>query len=366
MFPPSQSPDDASERTLRDLLRSEGALSFERAARLLGDIVTELAALHARGAVHGAITPQSIRIDSNGSARLGPPSAHPDVVGLMPPAYLAPERIDGDAADARSDVYALGLVGWEMLAGETPFAADSLREVVALQHGRDLPRLTTLRPGVPRPLLFAIEGALHKQPNDRWANAGEMMQQLRQGMVTDLPSAVPLAPAVPTIETAPRRIVGTAPKYVGPADVPPTTRWRQPTHAENGTRWGRRVGVVTLLLAVVVAGLGALVAVEGKSKRTVAAPWIDSVTSSSSAGLLVTDDTSHDTAARLRSNEPAPKATTPARLPAAARDSVDSQAVVRDSAARDSSMKRADSARTLPKVPDTIPAVKIPDSLVVR
>src|SRR5206468_1959223 len=107
------SPTD-SDRTLRDLLRSDGRLSFEHAARLLADLARSLEPLHATGQGHGAITPQSVYVDATGRAHLGPPAADTTAAALIPPAYLAPERIDGQPADPRSDVYTLGLLGYEM------------------------------------------------------------------------------------------------------------------------------------------------------------------------------------------------------------------------------------------------------------
>jgi serine/threonine-protein kinase len=341
MRPSSLPPAEPADRTLRDLLRVEGALSFDQAARLLTALTDDLASLHAAGRVHGAITPQAVQIDDDGLARLGPPAADPDgVVGLLPPAYLAPERIDGEPADARSDVYALGLVGWEMLAGETPFAGDSLREIVAHQHGRDLPRLTTLRPGVPRPLLFAIEGALHKQPDDRWANAGEMLAQLRQGRPTPAPASTAsragrVRALQPVVVSA-----GRASRDEGPAD---------------GTRWGRRLSLVVLVLAIVGAGAAALVAMQGRADRTAAAPWLDSLTTSTSAGVLITKDTAN-TAVRLRTNRA--RVAPPPSIDSAD-DSTDAATTVGrpviDSTARaDSATSRPDSAVTRARIrPDT-------------
>ena len=171
-------PTGSADRTLRDLLRTDGRLSFERAARILADVAEALAPMHAAGQAHGAVTPQSIHLDAEGRARLGPPAADTTSTGLLPPAYLAPERIVGEPADPRSDVYTLGLVGWEMLTGTTPWGDASLTEILINQQEQDLPRLTTVRPGVPRPLLLAIEGALHKSPGDRWSTAGEMLSTL--------------------------------------------------------------------------------------------------------------------------------------------------------------------------------------------
>jgi serine/threonine-protein kinase len=243
-----------------------------------------------------------------------------------------------------------------MLSGETPFAGDSLREIVADQHGRDLPRLTTLRPGVPRPLLFAIEGALHKQPDDRWADAGEMLAQLRQGRREPTPVLVPST-------NRSHRTGDTQPVLVPAA---------RSAHAEtpgDGTRWGRRLTLVVLALAVVGAGVAALVAVQGRADQTAAAPWLDSLTTSTSAGVLITKDTLN-TAARLRANPTRRAALLATDSTALATDSAaTTHRAALDSTRADSATPRPDSAAA-PKrprpdtIPDTIPIRPvIPDTM---
>jgi serine/threonine-protein kinase len=297
--------DGFADRTLRDLLRSDGRLSFERAAELLADAAEALAPMHAAGQAHGAITPQSLHIDAAGRARLGPPASDVTAAGLMPPAYLAPERIGGQAADPRSDVYALGLLGWEMLTGQTPWAGASLQELVLNQQEQDLPRLTTVRPGVPRPLLLAIEGALHKAPSDRWANAGELLATLRPTAAAASAASAASAAAVggpaasaPIEEPRPAR-----PRALGPITahrepaipaVPVTSRTTRKSTA------GRKFAMVALLLAVLLAGGAAVASMQGRAKQTVTASWLDSLTTTTAGGVVVTDDTSQDTAARLR------------------------------------------------------------------
>src|SRR5688500_17367600 len=96
-------------RNLRDLLRAEPRLDPSRVQRILGELSDILGPRHARGEVHGAITPEHVRFDAAGRATLAAP---PDD-GASPapwPAYLSPEQIDGRPADPRSDVYALGLL----------------------------------------------------------------------------------------------------------------------------------------------------------------------------------------------------------------------------------------------------------------
>ncbi|MBV9919696.1 MAG: serine/threonine protein kinase [Pseudonocardia sp.] len=337
-----------TDRTLRDLLRTDGRLSFDRAAQILADVARALAPVHATGQAHGAITPQSVHLDAEGGARLGPPATDASTTGLLPPAYLAPERIAGDPADPRSDVYALGLLGWEMLTGQTPWVGDSLEDVVLHQRSRDLPRLTTVRPGVPRPLLLAIEGALHKQPSDRWASAGELLGELGG----DEPAAASPSPiavdAVPVAAPA----ATDRPTVLQP---PPSTRVHPPGHL------GRRVAVVALVVAVLVSGAAALMSLQGRSKAQASAPWMDSLVTSTSAGVVITNDTTHGSAAPVHGNRARPSADvapSAAYAAPAAGNPVD-QLRVDDEADR-LARQRADSAADEPR--DRAAALPHPDS----
>ena len=177
--------------TLRDVLRAEGPLSFERAERILDDVAQGLRYAHARGLIHRDVKPENVFLDEEsgrallsdfGIARPVEDDAHLTMTGtsIGTPTYMSPEQIDGRQLDPRSDIYSLGLLGWEMLAGPRPWEGDSLYEVIYKQKHEELPRLTVLRPGIPEPLLFAIEGALHKDRETRWADVDEFLEQLHE------------------------------------------------------------------------------------------------------------------------------------------------------------------------------------------
>jgi serine/threonine-protein kinase len=376
-------PPHPAPRNLRELLRAEPRLDPARAARLLAEVAGGLAARHARGEAHGAVTPERVLLDAAGRATLAPPPA--DDGGLAPwPAYLAPEQLDGRAPDARGDVYALGLLGWEMLAGQPPWAGESLYRVVMLQREQDLPRLSTLRPGLPRPLVLAIEGALHKHPVDRWRDAGEMLAQLdviAPGAaatptlpVAPLPPAgQPSAAAAPTVDALP---VPHTPRADAPladarsadawfADTPPATSRPAPRAApaaEPSSDGGSRVrplALGALVLAVLGAGAAGVVAVQGREERGSTQAWLDSI-SAGSAGEVVSESTLLAAAARTQDAARREALARRARalaemrrdsLARAAADSTQAAAVAApdDTVARDS---------TAP--PDTAPAPPLP------
>jgi len=175
-------------RTLRELLNSRGACTFERADRVIRDVAAALAHAHQRGFVHRDVKPENIFIDETtgqallsdfGVARSLEPDSQLTATGtaIGTPSYMSPEQIDGTEFDGRSDLYSLGLVGWEMLTGRRPWEGEGLYSVIYKQKREELPPIDELRPDTPDRLIYLIEGAIRKNPAERWANAAEMLTQ---------------------------------------------------------------------------------------------------------------------------------------------------------------------------------------------
>ena len=175
--------------TLRDRLREHGALGAEHAESVLRDVAAALAYAHRRGIIHRDVKPENVFLDATqgrallsdfGIARRIEGDTDITLLGaaLGTPQYMSPEQIDGTQLDGRSDVYSLGIVGWEILTGRRPWAGENLYGVIYKQKHEDLPRITTLRPRVPANLLFAIEGALMKDRAKRWRSADEFIERL--------------------------------------------------------------------------------------------------------------------------------------------------------------------------------------------
>ena len=173
-------------RTFREVLRAgelDDATAIEAAAKMLDG----LAHAHGRGIIHRDIKPSnvllaeddgSVRLLDFGLARL-PESETLTAVGDVPGtlAYIAPERLGGQPATAAADVWAVGVLLWEALAGRHPFWRSSLLETArAIEQGA--PPLRTLRTDLPRPLLAAVERALDLDPAGR-PRAEEFAQALR-------------------------------------------------------------------------------------------------------------------------------------------------------------------------------------------
>jgi uncharacterized protein YecT (DUF1311 family) len=175
--------------TVRDRLREYGAFSAEDAEIVLRDVANALGYAHRRGIVHRDVKPENVFLDKDtGRALLSDFGIARRIEGDVPitllgaalgtPQYMSPEQIDGRRVDGRTDIYSLGVLGWELLTGLRPWPGENLYGVIYKQKHEDLPRITSLRPRVPANLLFAIEGALAKDRDRRWQSADDFLEQL--------------------------------------------------------------------------------------------------------------------------------------------------------------------------------------------
>ncbi len=223
-------------RTLRSVLREVGAFRFEAAAAVLRDVAAGLAHAHAARVVHRDVKPENVFLeDGTGRALLAdfgvarPLDAETQLTiaggSLGTPTYMAPEQVDGGPADPRADVYALGLVGWEMVSGRRPWQGETLYAVLHKQKHERLPDLAALRPDVPAFLLAAIAGATEKDPARRWRDAGEFLERLTpRPLVLDAPPANPGADAVTLRRLVPRTddaLPPPPPPFAPPEGAPP-------------------------------------------------------------------------------------------------------------------------------------------------
>ena len=173
--------------SLRDVLEREKRLSPARTAVVLRDLASALAYAHAQGIVHRDLKPENVLIDSrSGAAHLTDfgvaralEAADDRMTGtgliVGSPRYMSPEQAAGERElDGRSDIYSLGLIGYEMLAGEPTFSGASPVSVIAKQITEVPPPVATRADGVPPALAHAIDRAVAKDPDARWPDAGAM------------------------------------------------------------------------------------------------------------------------------------------------------------------------------------------------
>ena len=176
---------------LRVRLRREGRLALEEVTRILADITEALAYAHAMGSVHRDVKPENI-FWYRGRALLadfgvalwttGPEAGRMTQAGLVvgSPAYLSPEQADGAGqVDGRSDLYSLGCVAYELLAGRPPYAAETPLALLAAHITRPVPSIRDSRTDAPVLLDALIARLMAKHPDDRPANAAALLEELR-------------------------------------------------------------------------------------------------------------------------------------------------------------------------------------------
>ena len=167
--------------TLGQRIRARGPLPAEETARILREIAWALAYAHAQGVIHRDLKPDNIileratgravltdfgiarRVESSGLTAAG------ELVGT--PEFMSPEQASGEALDARSDLYALGVVGFYCLSGRLPFEGTSIPAILVKQASEPAPALGRLATTAPRELCQAIMRCLEKEPGARFADA---------------------------------------------------------------------------------------------------------------------------------------------------------------------------------------------------
>ncbi|HTO91093.1 MAG TPA: serine/threonine-protein kinase [Candidatus Sulfotelmatobacter sp.] len=172
--------------TLDKRIERQGALPPAEVARIGLELARALAAVHAAGLVHRDLKPANVLIESDGRVvltdfglgqrRFVPEAERVRIPGT--PMFMSPERLDGQSATPRSDLYALGATLWSAIAGKNPFTARTLAELEAESRRGPSTALHTLRPEAPAALTEAIERAMAPDPNARFASAGQLAAAL--------------------------------------------------------------------------------------------------------------------------------------------------------------------------------------------
>jgi serine/threonine protein kinase len=193
---------------LKSLLSRAGRLSVDKALYFAEQIADGLSEAHRLGIVHRDLKPQNIMIDRQGNAKImdfgiARQLAGPDLTGagmmIGTPDYMSPEQVDGSAVDPRTDIYALGVILYEVLVGRPPFEGDSGLSV-ALKHKTEMPRPPRqINSQIPEELDRLILKCLAKKKEQRFQSAEELLAGLRA-----VQEGVPIAPAAPAEKAATR------------------------------------------------------------------------------------------------------------------------------------------------------------------
>jgi serine/threonine-protein kinase len=270
------------------LVQTSPPLSIERVVHLLREIANGLRAAHRCGIVHRDLKPENVMVralpegevvkilDFGIAAGVTTPGAdgkRMTRVGMAigTPAYMAPEQVDGDDPSPRFDIYALGVVGFELLTGRLPIEDDVPMRLMARKCNETAPRVDALREDVPPALADLIADCLQIDPDARPQSVEDVLDRLASVIPPQGPRRERDGPVVDGDASA--RTPATAPrqKAATPAHGPPPTTTR--------SRWLE----VAVGSAIVVLGLGAVWAVAGRGGSGEASAAVSEATSSPKA-----------------------------------------------------------------------------------
>ena len=249
-------------RTLKEIVETEAPLSQERAIDLGEQILQGAGYAHRHGVIHRDFKPHNVIVDDAGHAKVtdfgiarAGASEMTETGSIMGTAqYLSPEQAQGHAVTAASDLYSIGVMLYEMLAGRLPFDGESAVSVALKHLSEQPPPLSRFRPDVNPALEGVVMAALAKDPALRWQSAEEFAQGLeaaRAQIEAGVDGGAELAAVAPVPLPAPPPEAG--PAGAGDGAVPPVA---EPTH-RRARRWPWfTIGLLTLALAGFLLYLG--------------------------------------------------------------------------------------------------------------
>jgi predicted Ser/Thr protein kinase len=261
---------------LSALRRREGRLPMRPAARIVTQVASALDAAHRKGLVHRDIKPGNVLI-AGGSAEghvyltdFGLTKQLADSQGMTATGafvgtadYVAPEQVMGQRVDARTDIYALGCVLYELLAGTVPFERESEVAKIFAHVNDEAPPLRELAPEVPDELVQVVSKAMAKSPDDRFLSAGDFAHavnaaldghlELEPGRSVAAGAAAPLAASAP-----PATATATEPAATVSSPAASTATAAEPVPTEGAPRARRRTGWIVAGAALAVAAVAGI------------------------------------------------------------------------------------------------------------
>jgi serine/threonine protein kinase len=176
-------------QSLRSLMDTTGALPQDQALTMIRKIAEGMAYCHTNGVIHRDLKPENILITTDGQPVIMDfglaltKSAHRVTYSNLSatmgtPDYMAPEQIEGQRGDQRTDIYAIGTILYELLAGETPFTGDTNMAVMAQHLNNTAPRLDKTNPAIPVELAAIAARCLARNPDERYPNVPALIESL--------------------------------------------------------------------------------------------------------------------------------------------------------------------------------------------
>ncbi len=249
-------------RTLRDLMRERGPLTAREALDLFEPVLDALAAAHRSGIVHRDVKPENVLLADDGRvkvadfglARAVSTSTVSSRTGVLlgTVAYLSPEQVEHGVADARSDVYAAGVLLFEMLTGSKPFEGETAMQVAYQHVHADVPAPSTRAGGIAPQLDEIVLAAAARDPAQRPVDARELLMLVREARRRTSAQALdarPVAQARPADPDASTVALG---RRAAPSADTSLLAVRQPTARRS--RKGLLTGLVTLVLLALLGG----------------------------------------------------------------------------------------------------------------
>lgn len=239
---------------------AKGPVSLEEVIRIMTWIAPAIDEAHAAGVIHRDIKPSNILFDRHGNpclsdfgiVKLVEPTVHQTTAGIVgTPAYMAPEVTEPKGLSPLVDIYALGVMLFQILSGRLPYEADTPMGMLAAHVTKPIPDVRDFRPDLPADIQAIMEQAMAKDPKDRYQSAGALLSGL-QGISVEGPARPDAPSEAPTSDIA----------------IPPTRRSRR---GLTLPRWVWITGLIFLICGGATAALLALIGIGANNWATIAA-----------------------------------------------------------------------------------------------
>lgn len=292
-------------KTLKKMIKDRGPLLKEEAVDIMKQLVSATAEAHRRGIIHRDIKPQNVMVTADGSVKMldfGIALAKGsiqltqanNVMGSVH--YLAPELAKGQPASPQSDIYALGVVLYEMLVGDVPFKADSAVQVALKQMHDDIPSVREQNPTVPQALENVVIRATAKDPRQRYASCEEMLKDVETCLSPSRAREPKLRLGYKAAEKTEAGRTGaggrtasgrTASSRTGTTHTASSASGRRVSHAAVSRK--QKKSVLFYILIVLLIALGAASVFVALSLSGVLTPAVTTVTVPNVLGMTLTD-----------------------------------------------------------------------------